>query len=57
MKKYKKIKRSKKILQKPHFVRNSIDFRLNLPAEYGGPKKLEPTRYHDWENKGRAYDF
>lgn len=25
--------------------------------EIGGPKGLEPTRYGDWERKGRAYDF
>ena len=26
-------------------------------AETGGPKGLEPTRYGDWERKGRAIDF
>lgn len=25
--------------------------------ETGGPKKIEPTRYGDWERKGIAYDF
>ena len=25
--------------------------------EFGGPKGLEPTRYGDWESKGRAVDF
>ena len=25
--------------------------------EVGGPKGLEPTRYGDWESKGRCYDF
>lgn len=25
--------------------------------EIGGPKGLEPTRYGDWENKGRCIDF
>ena len=25
--------------------------------EYGGPKGLEPTRYGDWEKKGRCVDF
>ena len=25
--------------------------------EYGGPKGLEPTRYGDWEQKGRCTDF
>jgi hypothetical protein len=26
-------------------------------AEYGGPAGLEPTRYGDWESKGRCVDF
>ena len=28
-----------------------------LPAETGGPKGLEPTRYGDWEKQGRCIDF
>ena len=28
-----------------------------VPGEVGGPKGPEPTRYGDWENKGRASDF
>lgn len=29
-----------------------------LPAdEIGGPKRVEPTRFGDWERKGIAYDF
>jgi hypothetical protein len=27
------------------------------PAELGGPKGPEPTRYGDWERKGLAVDF
>lgn len=27
------------------------------PAELGGPKGLEPTRYGDWERKGITSDF
>lgn len=27
------------------------------PPETGGPAGLEPTRYGDWERKGRAVDF
>lgn len=27
------------------------------PAEQGGPKGEEPTRFGDWERKGIAYDF
>ena len=26
-------------------------------AEQGGPAGLEPTRFGDWERKGRAVDF
>ncbi len=26
-------------------------------TETGGPAGLEPTRYGDWERKGRCYDF
>ena len=28
-----------------------------LPKELNGPKGLEPTRYGDWESKGRCHDF
>ena len=27
------------------------------PKEIGGPKGLEPTRYGDWEKRGRCIDF
>jgi hypothetical protein len=27
------------------------------PAEIGGPKGPEPTRYGDWERRGRCIDF
>ena len=27
------------------------------PAEIGGPKGPEPTRYGDWERNGRCSDF
>jgi hypothetical protein len=26
-------------------------------GEVGGPKGKEPTRYGDWERKGRVFDF
>lgn len=31
----------------------------NIPEndEFGGQKGPEPTRYGDWENKGRCTDF
>ena len=28
-----------------------------LPREIGGPKGPEPTRYQDWERRGRCIDF
>ena len=28
-----------------------------LPAEFGGPEGPEPTRYGDWERRGRCSDF
>ncbi len=27
------------------------------PVEIGGPKGPEPTRFGDWEQKGRCTDF
>lgn len=27
------------------------------PREFGGPVGPEPTRYGDWERKGRCIDF
>jgi hypothetical protein len=36
----------------------TLDQVLNKrPVEYGGPAGLEPTRYGDWERKGRCIDF
>ena len=29
----------------------------DMPREINGPKGLEPTRYGDWEQKGRCSDF
>ena len=31
--------------------------KTDRPVEIGGPKGLEPTRYGDWERKGRCIDF
>ena len=28
-----------------------------VTKEVNGPKGLEPTRYGDWESKGRCFDF
>ena len=32
-------------------------FEQEMPAEINGPRGLEPTRYGDWEQKGRCTDF
>jgi hypothetical protein len=32
-------------------------FSKGQPGEHGGPKGPEPTRYGDWERKGRCVDF
>lgn len=37
--------------------RAAIDAKAKHPAESGGPKGLEPTRFGDWERKGMASDF
>jgi len=29
----------------------------DMPPEVNGPKGPEPTRYGDWEQKGRCTDF
>lgn len=35
----------------------SNDSEVEKQIEYGGPKGKEPTRYGDWEKKGRCIDF
>lgn len=37
-------------------VQPSAD-RAPKPTEIGGPQGPEPTRYGDWERKGRCIDF
>ncbi|MEX2353680.1 MAG: succinate dehydrogenase assembly factor 4 [Gammaproteobacteria bacterium] len=36
---------------------NPADSGKDRPPEIGGPKGPEPTRYGDWEKKGRCIDF
>jgi hypothetical protein len=31
--------------------------KVEIEKEYGGPKGKDPTRYGDWEMKGRCIDF
>ena len=41
-----------------HLQKEIKDLKAALPqAETGGPKGPEPTRYGDWERKGRCIDF
>ena len=40
-----------------HEEKNDVDCRDKPTVETGGPKGLEPTRYGDWEQKGRCTDF
>tara|TARA_B100001094_G_C17698770_1_gene561636 strand:- start:197 stop:370 length:174 start_codon:yes stop_codon:yes gene_type:complete len=34
-----------------------VPLETEITKELGGPKGLEPTRYGDWEKKGRCSDF
>jgi len=38
-------------------VSPNIDLPAKLPRENGGQSGLDPTRYGDWEKKGRCTDF
>lgn len=38
-------------------AQNLASENTDKPAEEGGPKGAEPTRYGDWERNGRAVDF
>ncbi len=37
--------------------KDSCDDDNSKVKEVDGPKGLEPTRYGDWESKGRCHDF
>tara|TARA_B100001564_G_scaffold317265_1_gene293161 strand:+ start:439 stop:606 length:168 start_codon:yes stop_codon:yes gene_type:complete len=52
--KNKKIKVKKLKIKKD--VPSLVNLKQNL-TEINGPKGLEPTRYGDWESKGRCSDF
>ncbi|MEK9799631.1 MAG: succinate dehydrogenase assembly factor 4 [Alphaproteobacteria bacterium] len=36
---------------------DAVDDGAKTPREINGPKGPEPTRYGDWEQKGRCSDF
>jgi hypothetical protein len=44
-------------LQKAHQDLDVPALGEGLPPEFYGPKGPEPTRYGDWEQKGRCTDF
>lgn len=41
----------------PPAVPSSATNDAEKPEEIGGPQGSEPTRYGDWERKGRCVDF
>jgi len=47
--------------QHDHVAQNATapekDLPASRPSESGGQAGLEPTRYGDWEKKGRCTDF
>ena len=42
--------------QKPDITSSCLPS-AEMPIEINGPKGPEPTRYGDWEQKGRCTDF
>jgi hypothetical protein len=46
-----------KKLAKTNLTQKAKNLQKNKNIEFGGPKGLEPTRYGDWEVKGRVSDF
>jgi hypothetical protein len=50
---------ARRAYEKAHFTPYELVYEkvLSAPREIGGAKGLEPTRYGDWEHKGRCTDF
>jgi hypothetical protein len=48
---------SKSPAAKPDTTKSGTAKPAARPAEHGGPKGPEPTRYGDWEKNGRCIDF
>ena len=38
-------------------INHELGWKNKKTGEYGGPKGPEPTRFGDWEHKGRISDF
>ena len=51
------IKKSDEPIRETEKEGGEIDQTPRPPEEIGGPRGLEPTRYGDWEKKGRCIDF
>lgn len=51
-----RLSRSRRMLEDPAH-RKEMHPENAPPAETGGPSGPEPTRYGDWERKGRCIDF
>ncbi len=45
------------VIAAPDDLANSVGATASKPPEKGGPTGPEPTRYGDWERKGRCIDF
>lgn len=45
------------IVQPSVIQQRAADAAAAQTGEIGGPKGLEPTRYGDWERKGKCVDF
>jgi len=48
---------AKRALEEAEARRRAAPDGSAAPAEKGGPSGPEPTRYGDWERRGRAVDF
>ena len=48
---------AKRALEEAEARRRAGPGRNGAPVEKGGPSGPEPTRYGDWERRGRAVDF
>lgn len=44
-------------LQREELEEDNSGYKNSVTGELGGPKGPEPTRYGDWERKGRVSDF
>jgi hypothetical protein len=53
----KKINSSDDLSNETQQQRGDTDETLHPSEESGGPSGPEPTRYGDWERKGRCIDF